>query len=164
MCFLSNPKQSHKEAVKRIRRYLKSTKEKGIIYKFNSRKGIEVFLDADFAETWINSNSYEYRLSLLRIGCVIKIANYSILSISKIQTEVALLTTETEYITLLQSTRDWILIKNLIEFLCTFMKVNNKEIDTYSTLFEDNSGALQLVTEPRYCLRTKHICTKYYYF
>ncbi len=33
----------------RIRRYLLSTKEKGMIYKPDSRRGIEVFVDADFA-------------------------------------------------------------------------------------------------------------------
>ena len=49
--FLLNPKWSHEEVVKHISRYLKRIKQKGIIYKFNATKGIEVFVDADFAGT-----------------------------------------------------------------------------------------------------------------
>ena len=49
--FYSNPKGSHKEAVKRLRRCLKRTCDKGIIYKFDATKPIEVFVDADFTET-----------------------------------------------------------------------------------------------------------------
>ena len=80
------------------------------------------------------------------------------------QTEVALSTTEAEYIALSQSTRDLIPIKNMVEYLNNFIKVNNKEINTYSTLFEDNAGTLQLATEPKYRPRTKHICVKYHHF
>ena len=38
--FSSCPKRSHEEAVKRIGRYLKRTKDKGIIYEFDPTKGI----------------------------------------------------------------------------------------------------------------------------
>ena len=44
------------------------------------------------------------------------------------------------------------------------MKISNKEINTFSILFEDNAGALQLATELRYRPRTKHICMKYHHF
>ena len=80
---------------------MKSTRDKGIIYKFNSTNGIEVFVDADFTETQTNSNSHEYTSSLSRTEYMIKVANCPVLWISKIQTKVALLTTEAEYIALL---------------------------------------------------------------
>ena len=80
------------------------------------------------------------------------------------QTEIALSTTEAEYIALSQSIRDLIPIRNIVTFLSNFLKINNKEINTYSIVFEDNSGALQLATEPRYRLRTKNIYVKYHYF
>ena len=54
--------------------------------------------------------------------------------------------TEAEYITLSQSIRDLILIKTMIEYMNQFMKVNNKEINIYSTLFKNNAGTLQLAT------------------
>ena len=75
-------------------------------------------------------------------------ANCPIYWVSKIQSEVALSTTEAEYIALFQSTRDLILIKNMVEYLNKFIQVNNAEINIYFTLFEDNAGTLQLATEP----------------
>ena len=49
--FCANPMRSHEESVKRIGRYLKRTKDKGINFTFDATKGIEVFVDADFAST-----------------------------------------------------------------------------------------------------------------
>ena len=56
------------------------------------------------------------------------------------------------------------LIKNIIEYLNQFIRIDNKNINTYSTVFEDNAGALQLTTEPKYRPRTKHIYIKYHHF
>ena len=46
--FSNNPKESHGKAIKRIGRYLKRTRDKGIIFKPNTNKGIECWADADF--------------------------------------------------------------------------------------------------------------------
>jgi hypothetical protein len=46
--FSINPMHSHKQAFMRIGRYPLSTKEKGMIYKPDSSKGIEVYVNADF--------------------------------------------------------------------------------------------------------------------
>ena len=47
------------------------------------------------------------------------------------QTEVVLLMTEAEYVALLQSARDLILLKNALEYLSNFIKINNREISTF---------------------------------
>ncbi len=47
--FCENPKMTHKKTVKRIVRYLKRTKDQGLIMHVNKDKGIECFVDADFA-------------------------------------------------------------------------------------------------------------------
>ena len=52
----------------------------------------------------------------------------------------------------------------MIEYLNQFVKVNNKEINAYSTLFEGNKGTLQLATEPTHRSRTKHPCVKHHNF
>ena len=52
----------------------------------------------------------------------------------------------------------------MIEFLSKFMKVDSKSINIFSIVFEDNSRALQLALQPKYRLRTKYICIKYYHF
>ena len=47
--FNQNPMFSHEKAVKSVRQYLMNTKEKDIICKVNRSKGIECYVDADFA-------------------------------------------------------------------------------------------------------------------
>jgi hypothetical protein len=48
-CFSINPMRSHEQAVMRIGRYLQSIKGQGIIYRPDPSKGIEVYVDANFA-------------------------------------------------------------------------------------------------------------------
>ena len=140
--FSSCPKRCYEEAVKCISRYLKRTKDKGIIYKFDPTKGINIYTDADFAGSWFIFNSHELALALSHTGYLIKITNCPICWISKLQTEVALSITEAEYISLSQSIRDLLPIKNIIEYLNQFIRIDNKNINTYSTVFKDNTGAL----------------------
>lgn len=40
----------------------------------------------------------------------------------------------------------------------------NKDAKLYSTVFEDNNGALSLATSPKLSPRTKHIAIKYHHF
>ena len=162
--FCSNPKRSHEEAVTSIAGYIKRTSDRGIACQFDATRPIEVFVDTDFSGTWNLEESDLMISALSRTGCGIKIVNCPIHWVSKMQTEVALSTTELEHIALSQSARDLISIKQMIEFLNTFIKIDWKSISTYSTVFEDNKGALQLALEPKHRPRTKHICVKYHHF
>ena len=97
-------------------------------------------------------------------GHIIKIGNCPIHWVSNMQSEVALSTTESEYISLSQRTRDLMTIKQTIDSLNRFIEIDSKTIDTFSTVFEDNNGALQLALEPKHRPRTKHTCVKYHHF
>ena len=97
-------------------------------------------------------------------GCIIKVENCPMCWVRKLQREVALSTTEAERISLSQSTRDLLPIKNIIEYLNKFIDLKNARINTHLTVFEDNSGVLHLATEPKYRPRTKHICVKRHHF
>ena len=50
--FCSNPKLSHERAVKRIARYLLDSSDKGITFLPDVSKGLDYFVDADFAGGW----------------------------------------------------------------------------------------------------------------
>ena len=80
------------------------------------------------------------------------------------QTEIALSTTEAEYIALSQSMRDLIPIRSILEELTTILGLQIETPVTHSTVFEDNNGALELAREPKYRPRTKHIAIKYHHF
>ena len=47
--FSANPKASHNKEVRRIIKYLKGTKENGLIMYPKNDKGLKCFVDADFA-------------------------------------------------------------------------------------------------------------------
>ena len=47
--FYEDPKEVHTQTVEYIVRYLKCTRNKGIVLKTNKEKSLEVYVDADFA-------------------------------------------------------------------------------------------------------------------
>ena len=60
--------------------------------------------------------------------------------------------------------RDLIPFVDQVNELSNIFGENAPEIELHCTLFEDNNGALELATKPRYRPRTKHIAVKYHYF
>ena len=85
---------------------------------------------------------------------------------SKMQTEIALSTTESEYISLSLALQETIPMMHLIwEFKDKFNGENIVSTPTICcTLFEDNSGALEQASTPKMRLRTRHINIKYHHF
>ena len=47
--FCSDPRAIHGKAIKRIRQYLKRTRDKGLIFSLNRKNGFEDWEDANFA-------------------------------------------------------------------------------------------------------------------
>jgi len=162
--FSSSPKAAHFNAVKRIVKYLIGTKDKGLILKPDKSKGIECFVDADFAGAYDKQNSEDEENVLSRTGYVIKYANCPVLWVSKLQSEIALSTTESEYIALSTALRDVIPLMGLVKDISkAFNLVTTKPI-MHCKIFEDNSGALELARAPKIRPRTKHIAIKYHHF
>ena len=73
------------------------------------------------------------------------------------QTEIALSTTEAEYIALSQSMRDLIPFTCMAEELGAIYDNGSQKPRILCRLFEDNNGALLLAKEHRYRPRTKHL-------
>eukprot|EP00957_Ditylum_brightwellii_P066929 5079553-Ditylum_brightwellii.AAC.1 len=69
-------------------------------------RGLEVYVDASFAGEWNSENSEEPTSVLSRTGYIIKYANCLIVWTPKLQTEIALSTTEAEYVALSQAMRE----------------------------------------------------------
>jgi len=73
--FCNDPKLSHEQAITRIGRYLLGSRNKGIKYKVDLSKGLECYVDADFAGGWDQTNPYDASNLMSRSGFVIKYAN-----------------------------------------------------------------------------------------
>ena len=65
--------------------------------------GLECYADADFAGVWCKEDADQVGSVLSRTGYIIKFVNSPIVWVSKMQTEIALSTTEAENICLSQS-------------------------------------------------------------
>ena len=100
--YTSNPAQEHWTAVKRVLRYLKGTRDGGIVYKrAETAPRIKIYADADFA----NRADTKY---ISGYACVMNSA--CLTWSSKKQSMVALSTTKAEYITLTHAAKQltWI--------------------------------------------------------
>ena len=99
-----------------------------------------------------------------RTGYVICYANCPVIWSSKLQTEIALSTTEAEYIALSQSLRDVIPLIALLEELQQSITFDPSTPVIHCKVHEDNQGCIDLVETPRMRPRTKHIALKYHHF
>ena len=81
------------------------------------------------------------------------------------QTEVALSTTEAEYIALSQSMREVLPLMELMkEAKAMKVPVNLVTPKVHCRVFEDNSGAIEIAKVPKMRPRTKHLNIKYHHF
>ncbi len=162
--FASNPKLSHERALKRIVRYLKGTADKGIIFSPDTSQGFQCFVDADFAGGFTPETSDDPVSVHSRTGYVIYFMGCPIVWVSKLQTEISLSTVEAEYIALSTAMRDVIPLMDQVKEMDLIYDRTTPKPVIHCTLFEDNNGALELATKPRYRPRTKHIAIKYHHF
>jgi Reverse transcriptase (RNA-dependent DNA polymerase)/GAG-pre-integrase domain len=163
--FSENPKLEHSKAVKLIGRYLLSTRTQGIVFK-PTAASFECYCDADFSGAW-NPTTAEHDSSTARSrsGYIVFYAGCPVLWASRLQTEIALSSTESEYISLSQSLREVIPLMRLItELRDAGFDIPGTPPKVHCKTFEDNSGALEMARTPKLRPRTKHINIKYHHF
>ena len=83
---------------------------------------------------------------------------------SKLQTEIALSTTEAEYVALSQAMREVIPFMNLMVEVGDVFPLNNPKPKFHCKVFEDNRSCIKVAESPRFTPRTKHIAIKYHHF
>ena len=166
--FTHSPKASHAMAVKRICRYLKGTRELGMVYKPDSIDQhsiqLDAYVDADFSGLYGIEDSLDPVSSRSRTGFVFLLGNCPVVWKSALQSETALSTVEAEYIALSTAMRELIPLRRLVKEVCEVLDVHCANAVVKSTVFEDNMGCIQVVNAPKMTSRTKHINVKYHFF
>jgi hypothetical protein len=142
--FVQNPTAKHGEALKRIGRYLLSTKKKGMIMKPNQKLELELFVDASFAGLWGHEDPTDPISVRSRTGYVITLGGTPIVWASKLQTETALSTMMAEYIGLSNSMRVLVPIRKLVNEVTEIFNVPREKVGYVTSVWEDNAGALAL--------------------
>ncbi|MGH7954943.1 MAG: Ty1/Copia family ribonuclease HI, partial [Gloeomargaritales cyanobacterium] len=125
---------------------------------------LDCYVDADFAGLWKHEDPQDPVSVRSRTGYTLVFGGCPLLWVSKLQTEIALSTTEAEYIALSQSMRDILPMKRIIVEVLTSYGISLERATTHSTVFEGNNGALSLAHTPGMTPRTKHIGVKYHFF
>jgi hypothetical protein len=163
--FSNDPRQSHEIAVKRIGRYLKRTSTQGLILEPDMGKGFECYVDADWAGNWDKRFATDPASVFSRTGYVILYAGCPIIWASKMQSVVALSTTEAEYIALSTALREVICMMNLLkELKQRGIPIPFTKPKVTCRVFEDNAACIELAKEPKLRPRTKHLAVRLHHF
>lgn len=138
--------------------YLKATADKGITLYPNDHS-FDCFANAHFAGNQVKEGTeWDADTTRLQTGFVIMYAGCLIVWASKLQTEIALSTTEAEYIAFSQALQEVIPLMDLCKELNqagVIQAVGNLKV--HCRLFEDKTGAAELTIVHKYRSCTKHI-------
>ena len=163
--FTEQPMDIHARAIRWLARYLKGTRNNGYWMLPDKQKGIEVYVDADFAGNWNRDESLHPDTARSRHGYIVKFLNCPIIWKSQLQTEIALSSSESEYTGLSYALREVIPIMHLIDEMAdNGFIVRQGAPKIYCEVFEDNSGALEMANIHKYRPRTKHLNIKLHHF
>ena len=124
-----------------------------------------MYVDADFSGNWHKEDATDKTTARSRHGYIIKYMNCAIVWKSQLQHEIALSSTESEYTGLSYALREVIPIMNLLREMADLKYISNYAPPKVAcTVFEDNSGALQMANIHKYRPRTKHLNVKLHHF
>ena len=123
-------------------------------------------MDADFSGNWdAESAEHDESTAKSRHGYIETLNNVPLFWASKLQAYATLSSTESEYVGLSEASRVMLPMIRLLQ------ELNGKGFDTGTTtptvqctLFEDNSGDIELATVPKMQPRTKHLNVRYHHF
>jgi hypothetical protein len=96
-------------------RYLKATRDKGMILRPSNDKDMEIYVDANFAGNWDSNETWDRDTDRSRHGYIVSYAGCPIIWKSQLQTEIALSSTESEYTGLSYALRDAIPMMELLK-------------------------------------------------
>ena len=133
--FQCDPKKPHANAIKRIVRYLLGTKDQGVTFKPTGEiDHFECFVDADFAGNYNQEVCEDPNSVKSRTGCVIRYAGCPITWFSRLQTEIALSTTEAEYMALSAAAREVLPLRELVHELKDILNIPETELKIRCTV------------------------------
>ena len=146
--FMESPGKVHWEAVKRVLRYLKGTKDLRLTYGKRGTRGLEAFVDADGA-------TQEHRRAIS--GFVITIDGGAVSWMSKKQELVTLSTMEGEYVAATHAAKELLWLRHLIGDVFRLLRQP-------ILLHCDNQSAISLTrSQGQFHARTKHIDIRWHF-
>ena len=165
--YMFNPRLSHEKALKRIGRYLKATRDRGMVLKPSGDLKIDAFPDADFAGLYGHEKTNDPACAKSRTGFVITVSDCPMVWMSKLQSETALSTMEAEIIALAHCCRELFPVIDVVEEMGIAVGLPTEDLATmHVSVHEDNAGALILAETipPAFTPRSKYYAIKTVWF
>ncbi len=98
--YMFNPRLSHEKALKQIGRYLKATRDKGLVLNPSGQLKVDAYPDADFARLYGHEKVTDPACAKSCTGFLLTVSDFLMVWVSKLQTETALSTIEAKIIAL----------------------------------------------------------------
>ncbi|KAL7477523.1 hypothetical protein ACHAW6_003331 [Cyclotella cf. meneghiniana] len=92
--YMYAPRLVHEVALKRIERYLKATRDKGLILKLSGMVKVDAYCDADFAGLYVHEVVTDPACVKSRTGFLIMVSDCPMVRVSNLQTKTELSTKE----------------------------------------------------------------------
>jgi hypothetical protein len=164
--FSHDPKREHGEAVRWIGRYLIGTRNEGTILRPDATKGLEVYVDADFAGNWDPALAgIDRSTARSRHGFYICYGGMPVAYKSSLQQEIALSSTESEITGMSYALREAIPVMRLLDELqSNGFPINHTGARVHCKVFEDNSGAIEIAKIAKFRPRTKFLNNRLFHF
>jgi hypothetical protein len=148
-----DPGTSHLRAIQRVLRYLRGTKDLGLVYKQQSDKSsppqLLAYADADYA------GDLETRRSTS--GGIILLAGAAIFTKSKRQKTVSLSTPEAELVSITECAREVKYLRNLLQEI-------GQDAGSATTICDDNLGVVSIANSGTdYKGRMRHLDVSHFY-
>ena len=143
----------HEKALKRIGRYLKATRDRGLVMTPSGTLKVDVFTNADFAGLCGYENPTDPTCSKSRTGFVISLSDYPVLLMSKLQMETALLTMEAEINALAHCCCEPFPVMDMVGKIGKVTGLPTEDMTKmHVSVHEDNLGALIMaeITPPQF--------------
>ena len=123
-------------------------------------------VDADFAGNWDKEiAASDPATAQSRHGYVLQYCGIPLLWASQLQTIIALSTTEAEYVGMSKALQDTLPVIWILEEMKELgFPVHTTHAQVHCRVFQENSGAIEIANNPKYCPRTKHINQRFHFF
>ena len=130
-------------------------------------RSLEVFVDASLAGNWDKKDAQtgDCDTERSRHGYIILYYGCPLIWKSQLQTEIALISTESEYTRLSYALQEAILLMFLLDKLKDRgFPVDQTKVTVQCKVFKDNSGAIEIATNHKCHPRTKHLNCHLHHF
>jgi hypothetical protein len=146
--FSANPSPAHNKAADHILHYLAGTCKYCIVYDGAKGHGLLAFADSDW-----DSDPNDRKL---QSGYILKLADGLVTWTSRAQKTVALSSTEAEYMSISDCSRQ-------IAWVCNLLSEIGYPMTTPTPLYGDNQGSIFIASNPVTERRSKHIDIRFHY-